>query len=642
MTIESVNEAIAESVANVKRLAERLASLPTFERAEVTAVNPDGTIDLLFDSGEAFPSFETIAEHVKEVGLTVMVGRSGGALEVITSDVIAARTIIAEHLAVLVKLSVGQALESASFVSGADGVGYRLADDGVELNTDVIIRGLLQMLPGRNILPNGDRDQSIEGYTVEPSGGSIAHDTSVTDSSPGALSHTTPASTTERYVESGFVPIDRRAPVLYKERVRLDAATVQARLGVLFFDEDENQVGSTVFGAVVTGTSGVFLDAECYAEPPQVAGGNVGSNLYYPNADVLVDGGAFGSPTDSAGNRWQNLDEAIPSAGDYVGTSSATAIARYRSRFSIVASAMSGRMIQSVTFRYWVARGDDGPIYTHRRQLRIGSTDWPGGIASTGAQSPDMEEFSETFTTNPATGNPWTAGEVEAFRNGGTNAFGVDMYSSDAAQVMGVVAMSMEVNWQTSTTGLVPALAKFRAYTKPALAVARTTRWDRGEAREQPAQYGGNADMRKLRMRGSIEPLDQGAATVANAAVGNAYEVVGSAQTVWNPAAADRRRCSVRARFFGSGIWVSLASPQVLQARVGISFDGGSTWAYGDAPKTEIASNEDRGIGAAHAAKGVPTGAVQVRVEAIVSAGYSTDVSVQGTIDWTLQPADAL
>lgn len=628
MSLDTVNERIADRVAGVKQHAEKLAAKPSLQRALVTGVNANGTLELELEDGTLVPELEALVEHVIEVGRELIVGMTGDAPEILTADLIAARTIIAEQLAVLFTLTVGQALESATYISGTDGVGFHIGDDYVEINTAVIIRGMLSMLEGRNILVNGDFDQDVSDWTAGT--GALSHDAVNGDGTPGCASHVTPASSAETYIESDYHAIDRDVPYRLKGRLKPDSATALYRVALRYFDA-ANAFIAEVTGPTLSGPV-VYSDIECYAESPD---STAGESLYFPNADVLE---LLVDTVPVTANAYTRIDEGGVDTSDYIVPQFSGLAGFYSCSVSILTTSLDSKTPLALIVRYHVDRGAGFANQEVTPALRIGSgVPYVKDAVSVGAVWPASELIEVVWDANPATGLPWTESELEAFRSGGTNSVGFYVYTDDVGQTVGVVKIDARVQW---LSGSVPSKVKARLYTDPPSAVARTTKWDSFTLRPQPVQHSGLVVADRIRMWGSIEPLDQGAATLSNPSVGAAWEVIGSAQTVWNPAPAARRRCNVRARFFGHTFWSAFASDQVVESRVGISFDGGATWDYGYSPNIGVPANQDSAVGAAHALKGLPTGAVQVRVESQVAAGYSTDVSVDGSIDWTLQPAD--
>lgn len=528
----------AKTLVGIAKSLEEQVQRPAVQTGTVTKVQPSGALDITLADGTKLSGVAAISKHVQEVGRQLVIGMNGAEPVIIVADLIAARTILAgmiransittNELTVLLQLLVGQSIESTAFMDGPDGVGFHIGSDRVVFNTDVTIRGLLAQLPGREILPNPGADQDVLGWTA--STGALTQETVDTDGSPGAFKHVTPAVAAETYIESGFVPIDRLAPYLSSWRVKPDLGTVQCRVGIRFYDSAGTFINE-VTSPTLSGVTVYTTTPDAYAEPPSVVGGNSGVVTYQPNGDAVVTN-AQGNVVNSAGNRWQNIDESVVDTSDFVYGDNPSAfggVGVYEASSNIVAGAMAGRNILSVKLRYWVSRGVGSNIATFQRRMTVGGTLRTGTIEAVGTDYPGYDLVEETFTVNPVTGAAWTPAQVEDFRSGGASSYGANIYNDQAAGIVtAILKMELVVSWITATSGVVPSQAKVRLYSTPPTAVARTIKWDNGSTRPQPAQRGGLVMASNLLLGGVAVPggtLPGGyAATSTPQAIGAAAE----------------------------------------------------------------------------------------------------------------------
>lgn len=141
------------------------------------------------------------------------------------------------------------------------------------------------------------------------------------------------------------------------------------------------------------------------------------SHIYAPSADAAIDAGVSGSPNNTVGQRYQNVDEAalVATPGDYIDLGNGDF-----ALFRAAAGGFAGRPLGVRVYAY--AYLDNASSTQVAPLLRIGADDFTKP-AATIALDEGAVLISGVWDTNPATGLPWTAAEIQAFAT--TSAFGV-------------------------------------------------------------------------------------------------------------------------------------------------------------------------------------------------------------------------
>ncbi len=148
----------------------------------------------------------------------------------------------------------------------------------------------------------------------------------------------------------------------------------------------------------------------------------------------------------TSGSEWQCVDEAPANTSDYLYTSSGTT----RETFGFQDTGLSSETINSVTLYYYAKRYASNR-YKFQPLIRSGTTNYAGSTFST---TSSYEYYSQTYTTNPATGSAWTASEVNNLQAG--------MVSNNSnpgayvAQVYAVVDYSIPDSCSDTDGGNVP------------------------------------------------------------------------------------------------------------------------------------------------------------------------------------------
>jgi hypothetical protein len=145
-----------------------------------------------------------------------------------------------------------------------------------------------------------------------------------------------------------------------------------------------------------------------------------GSEVTYQlNEDVTVTN-ITGSPTNSAGNRYTNVDEgtSVYSTTDYIGPTNSNVTTLYEGR--VASAGFAGRPL-SVTVTEVIELVGPNAITASRHDICLNI----GGIlfTQTSAASHNVSQptgpgvfvFSATWNANPATNAPWTVAEIQSF-----------------------------------------------------------------------------------------------------------------------------------------------------------------------------------------------------------------------------------
>jgi hypothetical protein len=131
----------------------------------------------------------------------------------------------------------------------------------------------------------------------------------------------------------------------------------------------------------------------------------------------------------TAANGWQCVDEAVANTSDRVYSGSNSV----KESFGFQNVSLTSETINSVTLYYYAYRYGTSK-YKMQPMIRSGTTDYLGGVKNLTAS---YAYYSQTYTTNPATGAAWTVSEVNSLQAG------MSTYSSNggayAAQVYALV-----------------------------------------------------------------------------------------------------------------------------------------------------------------------------------------------------------
>lgn len=184
----------------------------------------------------------------------------------------------------------------------------------------------------------------------------------------------------------------------------------------------------------------VTLEAD---EAPDM--GSLIESIANPNEDVTVTS-VTGSPTNTVGNRYQNIDDAVPPSfppgSDYIEFTTVSS-STYEGRMNTAGLSLTGRRILAVTlvFGYswptgntltWAQAGFLSGLNIGGTVYGVNSADEP--FASGGAFLSNLGvaagtaygESRATWYVNPSTGDPWSIADVQSFDS--TNEFTARAY----------------------------------------------------------------------------------------------------------------------------------------------------------------------------------------------------------------------
>lgn len=178
------------------------------------------------------------------------------------------------------------------------------------------------------------------------------------------------------------------------------------------------------------------LTAEVFATSALPAA--VQSDVFRPNADDFVTNWT-GSPTNTAGNLHTNIDEATLDLTDYVTTSTQTAT---QYQVNSAAAAPLARVLSVTVTAVVAAIGGNTDVdlgvevsgNTYAERATVSASDGPTTLTA-------------TFTTNPATGLPWTQAQVQEFDTSASilYVFGRNVGSVDKATSIRLYQLFMTV-----------------------------------------------------------------------------------------------------------------------------------------------------------------------------------------------------
>jgi hypothetical protein len=180
------------------------------------------------------------------------------------------------------------------------------------------------------------------------------------------------------------------------------------------------------------------------------------TRIIRPAGDVTVNLVA-GNPNDTAGQRYQNIDEAAWDPNDYIYSTIQSVAGDYRAAGDILVGDLGGGQIVSVQMNARASRGAGAANQSCELELRAsGTTDFQS-FALISAIFPGGQAYTFTWTTNPGTGVAWTAADVEAFRVGGSNSFGARLYTDDIGNVAGLLQAELVVTYNPgNSVGMIP------------------------------------------------------------------------------------------------------------------------------------------------------------------------------------------
>lgn len=113
----------------------------------------------------------------------------------------------------------------------------------------------------------------------------------------------------------------------------------------------------------------------------------------------------------SGSSEWQCVDEDPASTADYLRTTGTS-----RETFAFGNTGLTSETINSVTLYYYAMRHNGASNACFKALVRSGGVNYLGGTQlCTGT---NWSYVSQTFATNPATGNAWTVSEVDALESG--------------------------------------------------------------------------------------------------------------------------------------------------------------------------------------------------------------------------------
>ncbi|HEU5085674.1 MAG TPA: hypothetical protein VFU14_20200 [Acidimicrobiales bacterium] len=214
-------------------------------------------------------------------------------------------------------------------------------------------------------------------------------------------------------------------------RVGLDVPVV--RKGGQRLDHSSKAVGILVPSTAAETVTGVQVYFDRVADSPTVAldvydtaDTGVGAEVttaFAPNEDVTFSatGGTFaGSPTNTAGNRYQNVDESSPSDGDYL-TWTTTGGAGFREAtfaFRVGSSGGLGsgaQIVKAMRIRYRVGvTAGSAEMVLLSVYVTVSGVDYL--VRQRGVSTGDaVTTHEETIEVNPATGAAWTEAEAQSF-----------------------------------------------------------------------------------------------------------------------------------------------------------------------------------------------------------------------------------
>lgn len=211
-------------------------------------------------------------------------------------------------------------------------------------------------------------------------------------------------------------------PVLRQAGVRLDHAS-KAAAGAIPSTATETVTTATLPLVDIVGTPTLILDVYDPATPT----GALTTTTYRPNEDAsapaITNAATFvGSPTNTAGNRYQNIDEATLDTADYLDfNSGATTPGTGTYGFRVASAAGFGagsQTVSEVRVKAIITRTltISYSSVTYALYYNNGSTEYLFGTPqSFGVVTLTGQTITFSTTTNPATGRPWTEAEVQAF-----------------------------------------------------------------------------------------------------------------------------------------------------------------------------------------------------------------------------------
>lgn len=202
-------------------------------------------------------------------------------------------------------------------------------------------------------------------------------------------------------------------PVDTESSVTLDAVTKAACMSIL--QTTAQNIGTVRVWVGEKPTNGGSYELEVYDNETAVPA-NLATTAYRPNEDVAIGAGWTGVPTNTAGNRYTNIDEAVLDLADYLqylATSSSAVSSRFR---LATAGVLTGKRIHSVTLNAVceMTAGTDG-----RLGMELSPSGAVGGVLSAQSLGPGVVTLQRVYTYNEQSGRAWTLADLQALDGAG-------------------------------------------------------------------------------------------------------------------------------------------------------------------------------------------------------------------------------
>lgn len=155
----------------------------------------------------------------------------------------------------------------------------------------------------------------------------------------------------------------------------------------------------------------------------------------------------YGQPNDVAGQLYTNVNESVLDETDYIASLYSDQAGSFSLFYDVTAGEYSNRTISNLAVKWWAARGADFVNQSVETFLKIGGSGYFADFTFISAVFPSTQTVTSNWALNPSTGLPWTIGDIENFRQAGTNSAGAIIYTGYNGQACGVCMIEMTVTW---------------------------------------------------------------------------------------------------------------------------------------------------------------------------------------------------